>query len=173
MNISQVSIEEVVVLEAAESRFTSNEVLDIRFSNRGFELIPHAVPPFTKVYGANHPEDANAEIFGAFIDSTLAGAITLSKTWNNLASIDNLVVARSFRGQGIATALIDSAKDWASQQQLKGIHLETQTNNAPACKLYARCGFTLGGFDRFSYRTFPQLAHETALYFYWFPDNGQ
>lgn len=28
-----------------------------------------------------------------------------------------------------------------------GVMLETQNVNVPACQLYARCGFVLGGFD--------------------------
>ncbi|EFK5685768.1 TPA: streptothricin N-acetyltransferase Sat1, partial [Escherichia coli] len=48
------------------------------------------------------------------------------------------------------------------------IRLETQTNNVPACNLYAKCGFTLGGIDLFTYKTRPQVSNETAMYWYWF-----
>ncbi|HEL4496306.1 TPA: hypothetical protein UNY99_005202, partial [Escherichia coli] len=42
------------------------------------------------------------------------------------------------------------------------------TNNVPACNLYAKCGFTLGGIDLFTYKTRPQVSNETAMYWYWF-----
>ncbi|EFW6601301.1 streptothricin N-acetyltransferase Sat1, partial [Shigella sonnei] len=38
----------------------------------------------------------------------------------------------------------------------------------PACNLYAKCGFTLGGIDLFTYKTRPQVSNETAMYWYWF-----
>ncbi|MED8089664.1 hypothetical protein Q5499_23540, partial [Escherichia coli] len=64
--------------------------------------------------------------------------------------------------------ICNSAKKWALSRQLLGIRLETQTNNVPACNLYAKCGFTLGGIDLFTYKTRPQVSNETAMYWYWF-----
>jgi len=49
-----------------------------------------------------------------------------------------------------------------------GVRLETQSTNVPACRLYQRHGFVLGGADRLVYRADPALAHEVALYWYWF-----
>ena len=68
----------------------------------------------------------------------------------------------------MATALLDFAKAWARQSGLAGVRLETQSTNVPACRLYQRHGFVLGGADRLVYRADPALAHEVALYWYWF-----
>ncbi|ELD3325089.1 GNAT family N-acetyltransferase, partial [Shigella flexneri] len=98
----------------------------------------------------------------------LVGKIELNSTWNDLASIEHIVVSHTHRGKGVAHSLIEFAKKWALSRQLLGIRLETQTNNVPACNLYAKCGFTLGGIDLFTYKTRPQVSNETAMYWYWF-----
>ncbi|ASQ61782.1 hypothetical protein BS647_07515 [Shigella flexneri 1a] len=105
-----------------------------------------------------------------FVDhfKELVGKIELNSTWNDLASIEHIVVSHTHRGKGVAHSLIEFAKKWALSRQLLGIRLETQTNNVPACNLYAKCGFTLGGIDLFTYKTRPQVSNETAMYWYWF-----
>jgi RimJ/RimL family protein N-acetyltransferase len=44
--------------------------------------------------------------------------------------------------------------------------LETQDNNVPACRLYARCGFQLRGFDTHLYKGDDPSTDEIALYWY-------
>jgi streptothricin acetyltransferase len=44
--------------------------------------------------------------------------------------------------------------------------LETQNINVAACLFYQRCGFTLGGFDRYLYRGLDPSTEEVALYWY-------
>ena len=44
--------------------------------------------------------------------------------------------------------------------------LETQNINVAACLFYARCGFVLGGYDRFLYRGLTPETDEIALYWY-------
>jgi len=57
---------------------------------------------------------------------------------------------------------------WAETKQLPGIMLETQNNNVAACRFYERCGFKLGGFDRYLYKGITQSTEEIALYWYLF-----
>lgn len=47
--------------------------------------------------------------------------------------------------------------------------LETQNTNLPACHLYERCGFVLGGFDRLLYRALEPASVEVAVFWYWTP----
>jgi ribosomal protein S18 acetylase RimI-like enzyme len=170
MKIEKINHQLSASLDRDENSFTCSEVFDISLANGEIGLSARAVEPFTKSYGADSECDDDAEAYGAFVDGALAGKINLMSTWNELASIEHIVVARNFRQRGIATALIDFAKSWAQDRQLKGVRLETQANNVPACKLYLRNGFEVGGFDRLAYRTQAEVANETALYLYWFPE---
>lgn len=168
MKIARICELDAAALNGAENRFTASEMMEVSMADGAFLLDIRNVEPFTKSYGADDSLDEDIEVYGAYVDGALVGKIELAATWNDLASIEHIVVARSHRKSGVATGLIDFAKEWAASKQLKGIRLETQTNNAPACKLYLRNGFEVGGVDRFVYRTQPQVAQETALYMYWF-----
>jgi ribosomal protein S18 acetylase RimI-like enzyme len=75
-------------------------------------------------------------------------------------------VEPEYRGEGIGRALIECAIAWAKEKGLPGIMLETQDNNVPACRLYARCGFTLRGFDTHLYKALDPDTDEIALYWY-------
>lgn len=155
-------------LDRDENTFTSNEVFDVFLVDGEIRLVARHVEQFTKTYDADDSPAEDVESYGVFVNNALAGKIDLAPAWNDLASIEQIVVAREFRQCGIATVLIDFAKSWALSKQLKGIRLETQTNNVGACKLYLKNGFKVGGFDSFTYRTQPRVSNETALYFYWF-----
>ncbi|MGW8390574.1 GNAT family N-acetyltransferase [Pseudoduganella sp. HUAS MS19] len=170
MKIERIHGPLVAALDREENTFTSSEVFDISFVEDEFRLSTRTVERFSKRYDTDGECDDDIEAYGAFVDGALAGKIELTSTWNELASIEHILVARNFRQRGIATALIDFAKSWAQNAQLKGLRLETQTNNVAACKLYLRNGFKVGGFDRFVYRTQEHVANETALYMYWFPE---
>ncbi|SFG83827.1 streptothricin acetyltransferase [Duganella sp. CF458] len=157
-------------LDCEENAFTSSEVFDILLVDGKIRLTARNVEQFTKTYAAEEAPTEDVESYGAFVNGALAGKIDLTTAWNDLGSIEQIVVARGLRQHGIATGLIDFAKSWAVGKQLKGLRLETQTNNVAACKLYLRNGFEIGGFDRFVYRTQEEVANETALYWYWFPE---
>ncbi|MBQ7738726.1 MAG: GNAT family N-acetyltransferase [Desulfovibrionaceae bacterium] len=55
--------------------------------------------------------------------------------------INTLWVSDDFRGEGLADALIDYAKDWAKSLQLTGLSLFAARNNTRAVKFYQRMGF--------------------------------
>ncbi|WP_426337044.1 GNAT family N-acetyltransferase [Pseudoduganella sp. R-31] len=170
MKIERIHERLASALDREENTFISSEVFDISLVDGDIRLSTRTVEPFTKRYDADDECDDDVEAYGAFVDGGLAGKIELATSWNDLGSIEHIVVSRTFRQRGIATALIQFAKSWPQDRLLKGLRLETQTNNVPACRLYLRNGFEVGGFDRFVYRTQEQVANETALYLYWFPE---
>jgi ribosomal protein S18 acetylase RimI-like enzyme len=130
------------------------------------------VPSYTKQYPrseisyAEYLAQVDKGIFFAYHDGQLAGQIILFKNWNGYAYIDDIAVDVRFRKRGIGRALIQQAVDWAKARQLPGIMLETQNINVAACLFYQRCGFELGGFDRFLYRGLDPDTEEVALYWY-------
>jgi ribosomal protein S18 acetylase RimI-like enzyme len=61
--------------------------------------------------------------------------------------IRNLAVAEEHRRQGIGSALLISAQEWAIQRRLRKIFLETQSKNYPAIRLAVKLGFELSGYN--------------------------
>jgi len=104
--------------------------------------------------------------FLATDDDRVVGQIILRKNWNNYAYVEDIVVDRKFRRQGIGDRLISQAEKWARERNMAGIMLETQNNNVRACKFYEKCGFQLGGFDKNLYRGIDKGTDEIALYWY-------
>lgn len=130
------------------------------------------VPPYQKQYPQSEInfEDIALQrdkgVYFAYVDGQLAGQIILSTSWNGYAYVDDIAVDASFRQQGIGRALIQQAIAWAKTKQLPGIMLETQNVNVAACLFYQRCGFELGGFDRYLYRAIDPQTTEIALFWY-------
>ena len=120
----------------------------------------------TEIYNPNkyinNPEEA---AFVAIYNNEWIGSIRVGKRWNNDAFIDDLSVARQFRGKGIGTKLMDAAINWGKEEGFHRVSLETQNMNLLACRFYLKYGFKLGGIDHFVY-TADDYKNETALYFY-------
>lgn len=55
--------------------------------------------------------------------------------------IMDIIVTESHRNKGFATALMNSAKDWAKEQSCNLINLDVLVNNHGAIKLYEKLGF--------------------------------
>lgn len=130
-----------------------------------------AVAPYRKAYedpGVHKPGEI---LFAARRAGVLCGYVIVSRGWNNYCQIEDIAVDRRARRLGVGALLLDAAVGWARAQKYPGVRLETQSNNVPACRLYARYGFMLGGHDRYLYSELPdQRRPETALYWYLFFD---
>ena len=55
--------------------------------------------------------------------------------------IMDIIVTESHRNKGFATALMNSAKDWAKEQNCNFVNLDVLVNNHGAIKLYEKLGF--------------------------------
>lgn len=132
-----------------------------------------SIRAYRKDYGIDPAEfaryrepDTGGAIFMAWLGEKAVGHVVVSRHWNNLAYVDELAVDASARNLGVARSLLDVVRFWAEKQGLPGIMLETQNNNLPACRLYERCGFRLGGIDYLRYQAIDAASHETALFWY-------
>ena len=106
-------------------------------------------------------------VFLAYDGKTLAGQITLRAEWNRYALVEELFVAGAARRKGIGTALLREAEKWAREREICGLSIETQDNNLAACRLYAKCGFAIGGVNNMLYRNFGSpIEDETAIFWY-------
>ena len=154
------------------STFTidSRLVLDAEDGVIRYTVTP--TPPYQKRYAPDEIDYAayvgcpDRAIFLAYVGGEPAGQIRLRRNWNQYAYVEDIVVDANFRKQGLGRALIERAIEWAKAKRLPGIMLETQNNNVAACRLYERCGFVLGGFDRYLYKGITPDTEEIALYWY-------
>lgn len=55
--------------------------------------------------------------------------------------IMDIIVTKVHRNKGFATALMNSAKDWAKEQNCSFINLDVLVNNHGAIKFYEKLGF--------------------------------
>ncbi|WP_338768772.1 GNAT family N-acetyltransferase [Massilia sp. METH4] len=166
---------------AQEARLTARELATCDFS---FDVSEEAVPPFDgndivnvvqvapyrKAYdsdGELEPADGQF-LFAARDAGRVCGYVIVSHAWNHFCQVDDLAVDCGMRRRGLGVQLLDTARAWAAARGLPGMRLETQSNNVPACRLYARYGFQLGGHDRHLYSTLLLPQRETALYWYLF-----
>ena len=56
--------------------------------------------------------------------------------------IMDVIVTKTHRNKGFGTALMNSAKDWAKEQNCNFVNLDVLVNNHGAIKLYEKLGFT-------------------------------
>ena len=126
----------------------SNEnIKDVNKANEPFEVIGRIIPKYendtwtyteelyTEVYEKQYPQDVedyeayinNKEkiIFFFYDNDTCIGQIKMHKNWGRYAYIDDLIVSKDARGRGVGHALINQAIEWAKQNQLMGLKLET------------------------------------------------
>ena len=59
------------------------------------------------------------------------------------AEIKRMFVHPDFRGQGIATAILNELERWATELQYTNCILETGTNNPNAIQLYYKAGYSV------------------------------
>ena len=68
-------------------------------------------------------------------------------TAQDAAIITNFAVERSMRRRGIATAMLVTARDWASRAGLNRLIIVTQSRNYPAICFCRRNGYTYCGYN--------------------------
>jgi streptothricin acetyltransferase len=155
-----------------DSSFTVDTLLVLSAENNLIHFNTVAISPYTKKYPVEKIDYSiylsrpGRTVFFAYGDQSIAGEIRLRKNWNVFAYIEEIVVDVKFRRLGIGRRLIQAAIQWAKDNQLPGVMLETQNNNVAACQLYQSCGFELAGFDRRLYQGIDINSEEVALYWY-------
>ena len=104
----------------------------------------------------------------AYSDTECVGQIVLRKDWNKYAFVEDICVSKSNRGQGVGTALLQKAIEWAKEKKLHGLALETQDNNLLACRFYSKCGFVvIGAVNTMLYKNFQKpWSDATAIFWY-------
>lgn len=168
-------------------KINHQNLADINKANQPFEVIGKIKPAFSdgiwtyteelyeqsymKAYEddswdcAAYIDNSDKTVFFAYSDKECIGQIVLKRDWNRYAFIEDISVAKSARGQGVGTGLIQKAIEWAKNANLHGLALETQDNNLWACRFYAKCGFVIGAVNTMLYRNFGNH-DEVAVFWY-------
>lgn len=60
---------------------------------------------------------------------------------NHIALLDGLYVDEEYRNQGVATQLIQKAKEWSKEIGAKIFEIDVATSNTNAFELYSKLGF--------------------------------
>lgn len=85
-------------------------------------------------------------------DNQLAGYVNIHlHAAQEAAWIADLVVDSTYRMLGIGSALLRAARQWAVEQGLRRIVVETQTKNYPSIMFLQKRGFSFCGYNELFY----------------------
>ena len=93
-------------------------------------------------------------------DVLLGYACILEHSHATTAWITDLVVDVESRHQGVGSALLNAAQNWASSRSDRNIFLEMSSKNHPAIRLALKFGFEFCGYNDHYYAT-----QDVALFF--------
>ena len=84
-------------------------------------------------------------VYLAFSNGTTAGYLYVQySAWNQLCQIQGLAVSPEFQRQGIASALVAQAEQFARSKSARGIYVDTPTTNTGGRKFYEAVGYQFG-----------------------------
>ena len=94
--------------------------------------------------------EVNSHILVAEIEGVVAGFVNFTTRKTILhrglsGLIDELIVAKSYRGKGIGKQLLSSAVEKSRQLGCCEVEVSTEKTNAKAREFYRQCGFTERG----------------------------
>ncbi|MGD0003658.1 MAG: GNAT family N-acetyltransferase [Anaerolineaceae bacterium] len=102
-----------------------------------------------------------AVVLVALYKSNLVGYVSVKEqVIPQSAWISDLMVVEKLRRQGIGTALVLAAQDWAMNNNLTRIFLEMQSKNYPAIRFAMKIGFEFCGYNDHYYTN-----QDIALFF--------
>ncbi|MBF0773415.1 GNAT family N-acetyltransferase [Mammaliicoccus sciuri] len=109
--------------------------------------------------------DQKGFAIGAFDDNKCIGLGIFEKDWNQYLYLSDLKVSSSYRGQNVASTLLNAAIELAKDEGIKGIYTIAQDNNLNANRFYLKYGFEIGGLNTKSYQ-FTQQKGKFDIYYY-------
>nr|WP_276575994.1 GNAT family N-acetyltransferase [Oceanirhabdus seepicola] len=94
--------------------------------------------------------DNDKPIGGATLVYDTEGVNMLSGR-KDLTVLWDLRIDPEYKSMGIGSKLFSHIIDWAKERNCRQIKIETQNNNVPACKFYAKQGAMLGELNEYGY----------------------
>lgn len=164
-----------------DARHLVDERIQLRFTRNGF--LPDYLPMLPGNWHTVKPCAIEAETllslpeYGCYLAVTegrCAGQCVVKRGPHHLCEVVDLRTDSRYRRQGIGTALLNAAMDWAAQQGLRGIRVETTDACPGMCRFLEHSRFMLGGVDMLRRAAdTPETLHvpqrrESTLIFYQF-----
>ena len=95
-----------------------------------------------------HNLSQDRENYGVYLavtgDSAVGFLYVQYYAWNQLCQIHGLAVDPEFHRQGIASALVSRAEEFARSKHARGIYVDTPTLNTRGRKFYEAIGYQIG-----------------------------
>ena len=187
IEIRKVGAESLQLYVTIPPSFTAESEFHIELMDGGlggFRFAEERVTPYLK-YGENDDDvtdwdkqhdvskwgifiafDGDRPVAGAAVAVGISAGMTTPFESKDVASLWDLRVHPDERRRGVGSKIFKHAADWAKQRGYKQLKIETQNNNAPACRFYVKQGCELGAIHRYGYANCPDVAHETMLLWY-------
>jgi RimJ/RimL family protein N-acetyltransferase len=94
-------------------------------------------------------DNDRAAMFVAVGDGAIVGELTVKgisprRAVKHVATL-GMSVKQTWRGRGVGLALMNAAIEWARAAGFTRLELNVYARNAPAIRLYQRCGFAIEG----------------------------
>lgn len=160
---------------------------DINIPNEPFRLIGRMIPSYVNEqwdYSAVCFDEANitqmcfpnenycyedmkdnSVFIGAYDNGQCVGLAIMQKAWFRYMYLYDLKVSKDHRRKGVATALIEKAKEVCKAQGYAGIYTQGQDNNLSACLFYIKTGFHIGGLDTNVYKGTKQEGKADIIFY--------
>lgn len=160
---------------------------DINIPNEPFRLVGRMIPSYVNeqwsycIYyfeemditemsfpdeNYNYDKMKNNSIFiGAYANSKCVGLAILQDAPFRYMYLYDLKVSKNYRHKGIATALIQKAKNVCKACNYYGIYTQGQDNNLSACLFYIKTGFHIGGLDTNVYKGTQQEGKSDIIFY--------
>ena len=175
MIIKKLTDEVVYDLHKANQPFDIIGKMDITFCDGKWDfkeilfdtVIEKQYPNYDGAVPSDYIFDEDREAFLAYENGECVGQVLVAAAWNGYAHIEDISVARMYRGRGIGTALLKKTFEWAKKKGLSGISIESQDNNLLATRFYIKNGMHIGSVDTKLYHNLGKPYNsEFAVYWY-------
>ena len=175
INIVELIAENKMDLNKANQPFDVIGRLDIKFEKGKWsytEVLSDTVkskqyPNYDGAEATDYISSPDRIAYLAYDGERCVAQIMIAKTWNRCAHIEDISVAKAYRGQGIGTELLAKAEEWAKANGLCALSLECQDNNVLASRFYKKNGFNIGGVNTKLYSQLGEpYASEAAVFWY-------
>ena len=103
----------------------------------------------------------HAMMYTALVGQELTGYASLvERSMDSAAYVTDLVVTAASRRQGVGSALLKAAQEWAAGRGYRRMFFEMQSKNLPAIRLAQKFGYEFCGYNDQCY-----LTQDVALFF--------
>ena len=107
----------------------------------------------------------NHVFLGAYDGGKCVGLAILRDAWFKYMYLYDFKVSGAYRGQGVAQALIEKAKEVCKARGYNGLYTQGQDNNLGACRFYIKAGFHIGGLNTNVYKGTSQEGKADILFY--------